>query len=256
MSGDLWDGPGLGDDYKPQSRVGGNRRGLYDSRWFIRNGETKHLLFLGNINSEYGRRLIEHSAWNPVGNPRVPVFPCLAVQRKTCWLCAPGEGRPPCPRGAHYLVQVVNRDGYTPKTGPNAGKLVKNPRSLLVLFESQKGSEVDLFRRRDAAQSGLAGCEFKIEKSVARLGDDWTLIRKWTPEELKREGIDTNVVPWETAIPTITSDDQARYFAENPSATWGDRKSDGTSRPAPAAEPTVYPDTDSAPPPNADDIPF
>lgn len=213
--GSKWFGKGfVPGSFTPPPPMNQGPQDVYNrGRFYVKADEEKKVLFLDNL--EDGFRYVEHyRIWDTV-QQRPYFFPCLALMGKPCYLCEKG-----CPRHRVLALTVLDVDGYVAKKGENAGKHIKNIKRLFVVSERELG----LFIRKSNAAGGLKFQEFNVYRSnnkASRLGDDITPLRRRTRAELDAEKVDWKPFDYEKVIPlTLTSDDQKKFFEENPSATW------------------------------------
>lgn len=219
--GGTWFGRGfVPTKYQPPPDVGGPQDTYNRGRWFVRQGEEKKILFLEDLAD--GFQIVEHPTWD-TKKDQPWFFPCpqYFAEKKRCWLHEQGA-----PVIRMLFLSVIDRYGYVPKRGPNAGKHITNVKRIFPIPERL----LPLFIRRDRHCKGLKfqECDVTRVDRFAKLGDDWTPVRKYTMEELAKEKIDVKSFDWEKIIPlSITAEQQEQFFRDNPSVTWKTMKERG-----------------------------
>lgn len=256
-----WYGQGFDPEaYKKERAAGGTGTGggrdqYNQDRFFIKENEEKHGIFLTDLKD--GFKLTEHMLWdNSEGRPYY--MPCLRR-------CAhPGKCFP-CEHNSYSVpnlgLTLIDRDGYVIKKGEKKGQIVKNVKKLFLI----PSKYIELFIRKSQDAKGLKFKEFKIfrsSKQDSRLGNDWTFTREVPAEEFARDKIDTTPIDYAKIVPVFTYLSQQEFIDAHPGIVFKDKETGGqppsdatehTSPPPANASPAAQ---DAPPPPQDDDVPY
>lgn len=256
-----WYGQGFDPEaYKKERAAGGTGTGggrdqYNQDRFFIKEGEEKHGIFLTDLKDGY--KITEHMLWdNSEGRPYY--MPCLRR-------CAhPGKCFP-CEHNSYSVpnlgLTLIDREGYVIKKGEKAGQIVKNVKKLFMI----PSKYIELFMRKAQDAKGLRCKEFKIfrsSKQDSRLGNDWTFTHEITAEEFTREKIDTTPIDYLKIVPVMTYISQQEFIDAHPGIVFKENEkavqppSDATEHTSapPASAPSAA--TGAPPPPSDDDVPY
>lgn len=241
MANGKWFGRGFDPaGFKPPSpsHVGFGQDPYNRGRFWIRLGEEKPWIFLDGFNECF--RFAEHYPGFDVLARRYYHFTCPLVNLdKPCHLHD-------LKVGVYRAVAFtgIDRNGYIPSRGENAGKQITNIKRLLIVPERH----LWILVKKNREINGLKFAEFTISRHLrdAVIGDDWSFVRKTNPGELEAQKIDLRPFDYEKVIPiNITADDQRKFIDENPAFNFS-RKD---SPPAPA-------ETSSSETEIPEDVPF
>jgi hypothetical protein len=149
-------------------------------RFWMPADETRKITFLdGKLDSDgmldlpmfYEHQLKIAGQWTN--------FVCVADDDQTCPICERGESK-------SVLVGVMTVIDHTPhkiKSGPNAGKIIKNTRKL---FACKRGT-VKQLSKKAVKHGGLTGVTFEVSRSddkKASVGDDFEFEGKASLKEV------------------------------------------------------------------------
>jgi hypothetical protein len=224
MTQDGWFGRGFSPgQYQPPADVGGPQDIYNRGRFFLLKDTEKKVLFIENLSD--GFKLVEHRLWDRRRN--VPwFFPCIHVadESKPCYFCEQ--------KAAAYrmlFITCIDRYGYVPKKGPNAGNQITNVKRIFPIFYKAIG----IFIAREKKVGGFKFMEFDILRGDSKnmLGDEYTprmvdgRVVRYTEQELSRERIDIKPFDWEKVIPfNVTYKQQKQWVEEHPGVTWEGRE--------------------------------
>lgn len=105
-------------------------------------------------------------------------FVCVS-EEEPCPICEKGDSR----ASLVGVMTVIDHTPYKIKSGPNAGKTIKNSRKLFVATRQT----IKKLAKKAAKQGGLAGCTFEVSRTSDKdpsVGSDFEFLERCTADEL------------------------------------------------------------------------